>query len=261
MNNNKKINDFNRNAQSAIGPRARSNDPHAELWQKWHDGGRKDSDLEDVLDVFEPLIQKQARMRAKGAGGSIPYGAMESQLRIAAKKSIESYNPAGGTKLSTWVTTGLQRITDFVASNRNFSRIPKNRVDLFQRFQNAKNELHGELGREPSVHEISQRLPGVKPNDIARLTTEVRTEHYIGGNPDPEADDGSLGHTPSQMRGIISLMPALLTAEERQVFDHLFPSTGQMTPMNDVAKRTGMSKSRVYQVRAAIFKKAKPYLP
>jgi DNA-directed RNA polymerase specialized sigma subunit len=263
MSTNKKITEFNRTARQELGSKPKSADPHEELWRKWHAGGRQERDLVPLLDAFEHVIQKQARTRTRGVGGSIPYGAMETQLRLAAKKSIESFNPdSGGAKLQTWVTTGLQRVTDFVAANRNFARIPKNRVDLYQRVQNAKNELHDELGREPSAHEISQRLPDVKPNDIQRLMVEVRTEHYIGGNPNPEAaDDGSLGHAPSQMRSIISLMPSLLTSEEKKVFDQLFPSNGSPASMAEIAKRTGMNKSRVYQLRSAIFKKAKPYLP
>jgi DNA-directed RNA polymerase specialized sigma subunit len=258
---NKKVNEFNKAAAQVLGSRPKSADPHEALWRKWHDGGRRDSDLAELLDVFEPLVQRQAKARTRGAGGSIPYSAMESQLRIAAKKSIESFNPAGGTKLSTWVTTGLQRVTDFVAANRNFARIPKNRVDMYQKFQNARNALQDDLGREPTVQELSQQLPGVKPKDIQRLTSEIRTEHYIGGNPDPEADDGSIGHAPSQMRSILSLMPALLTPDEKRVFEELFPPTGGTASMADVARKTGLNKSRIYQLRAAIFKKTKPYLP
>lgn len=259
--NNKKINDFNQTAHQALGSRPKSADPHEELWKKWHDGGRKEQDLVPLLDAFEPLIQRTAKNRTAGVGGGIPYGAMEPQLRIAAKKSIERFSPGGGAKLSTWVTTGLQRVTDFVASNRNFSRIPKNRVDLYQGFQNAKNELTEELGRAPHEHEIAERLPGVKKTDIGRLMTEVRRELLIGGNPDPEADDGSLGHAPSQVRSALSLMPSILSPEEKRVFDQLYPPSGHAASMQEIAQRTGMNKSRIYQIRAAIFKKVKPYLP
>jgi len=258
---NKKITQFNNAARPALGSRAKTADPHEELWRKWHSGGRQAKDLEPLLDEFEGLIQKQARARVAGTGGAITYGAMEMQLRRAVKKSIESFDPSGGAKLSTWVRTGLLRVTDQVAEWRNFARIPKNRMDLYQRFQNAKNELHHELGREPMAHEISQRLPDVKQTDIQRLMNEVRTEHIIGGSPDPESDDGSLGHAPSQIRGILSLAPSLLTPEERKVFDNLFPQHGTAPTMAEIAKRTGMTSSRVYQVRASIFKKLKPHLP
>lgn len=247
---------FNQNARRAPS----GHDPHRELWQTWVDSGKRKEHLEPLLEALEPTIQSYAKRKMKGLGGSIPYSALEQQLRIAAKKGLESYKPEGGTKVRTWVIGNFQRTSDFVSGNRNFAHIPKPRVELYQKFQNAKNEFHSEHGHEPTFEDMKRLLPDVPPKELKPLMTEIRRELYIGGHPDPEADDGSIGHAPSQVRSIISLMPALLTPEEQRVFDQLFPSMGEAPSIAQIAKRTGLNQNQVYRLRSSIYRKVKPHL-
>ncbi len=249
---------FNQSARKAAAPGG--HDPHRELWQKWVDSGKKKEHLEPLLDALEPTIQTHAKRKLKGLGGSIPYSALEQQLRIAAKKGLESYDPTKGTKVRTHVITNFQRTTDFVAGNRNFAHIPKPRVELYQRFQNARNEYMQEHGHEPTLEEMKRLLPDVPEKNLNPMMREIRRELYIGGHPDPEADDGSIGHAPSQVRSIISLMPALLTPEEQKVFDQLYPSMGEPLTVAQIAKKTGLNQNQVYRLRSAIYKKVKPHL-
>lgn len=248
---------FNQNARRATGG---ANDPHRELWQTWADSGKKQEHLEPLLDALEPTIQSYAKRKMKGLGGSIPYSALEQQLRIAAKKGLESYKPEGGTKVRTWVIGNFQRTSDFVSGNRNFAHIPKPRVELYQKFQNAKNEFQSEHGHEPTLEDMKRLLPDVDPKELKPLMSEIRRELYIGGHPDPEADDGSIGHAPSQVRSIISLMPALLTSEEQRVFDQLFPSIGEPPTIAQIARKTGLNQNQVYRLRSSIYRKVKPHL-
>lgn len=235
-------------------------DPHLDLWKTWHGSGKKPEHLEPLMDALEPTIQNAAKRKLKGLGGSIPYSALEQQLRIAAKKGLESYDPTRGTKVRTHIITNFQRTTDFVAGNRNFAHIPKPRVEMYQKFTNAKNIFMEEHGHEPTLHDMKALLPDIKEKDLKPMMNEIRRELYIGGHPDPEADDGSLGHAPSQVRSIISLMPALLSPEEQKVFDHLYPQLGEPSSVAQIARKTGMNQNQVYRVRSAIYKKVRPHL-
>ncbi len=249
---------FNQSAKQ-VSPRAR--DPHRELWDKWNESNRHPDHLEPLLDALEPTIQSHAKRKLKGLGGSIPYSALEQQLRIAAKKGLESYKPESGTKVRTWVISNFQRITDDVSKWRNFAQIPKPRVELYQRFMNAKNEFMNQHGHEPTLADMRQLLPDVPERDLKPMMKEIRRELFIGGHPDPDsADDGSLGHAPSQVRSIISLMPALLTPEEQRVFDHLFPTMGTPQTVAQIARKVGLNQNQVYRIRSSIYKKVKPHL-
>lgn len=249
---------FNQEARKAAAPGG--HDPHRELWQTWSDSGKKPKHLEPLLDALEPTIQSFAKRKLKGLGGSIPYSALEQQLRIAAKKGLDSYDPTKGTKVRTHVITNFQRTTDFVAGNRNFAHIPKPRVEMYQQFQNAKNEFMEEHGHDPTLNDMKRLLPDIPEKELKPLMKEIRRELFIGGHPDPEADDGSIGHAPSQVRSIISLMPALLTSDEQKVFDHLFPAMGNPLTIAQIARKSSMNQNQVYRIRSAIYKKVKPHL-
>lgn len=248
---------FNQQARAAT---PRGHDPHRALWENWANNGKQPEHLEPLLDAMEPTIQSHAKRKLKGLGGSIPYSALEQQLRIAAKKGLESYKPDSGAKVRTWVITNFQRVTDDISKWRNFAQIPKPRVEMYQRFMNAKNEFVSHHGHEPTLADMKKALPDIPEKDLRPMMKEIRRELFIGGNPDPEADDGSLGHAPSQIRSIISLMPALLTPEEQKVFDHLYPAIGAPQSVAQIARRTGLSQNQVYRVRSAIYRKVKPHL-
>ncbi len=236
-------------------------DPHLPLWQKWHDSGRKPEHLEPLLDAFESDIQRKAQQLSKGTGGTVPLSFLEGELRIAAKKGLESFKPEGGTKVRNWIIyNNFQRASTALAKARNFAYVPKNRVELYQRFQNAKNEFLTEHSREPSFEEMKILLPDLPEHTIKPLMTEFRRELFIGGHPDPDVDD-SPSHGPSQVRSIISLMPAILTTDEKKVFDHLYPSGDAQPPsIAQIAKKTGLTQNQVYRVRAEIYNKVKPHL-
>lgn len=259
MSSKSKFDSFNQTARAAAAPGG--HDPHRQLWQTWVDSGKKPEHLEPLLDALEPTIQSTAKRKLKGLGGSIPYSALEQQLRVAAKKGLESYDPSRGTKVRTHIITNFQRTTDFIAGNRNFAHIPKPRVELYQKFMNAKHEFMSDHGHEPTLQDMKALLPDVPERDLKPMMTEIRRELFIGGNPDPDAsDDGSLGHAPSQVRSIISLMPALLNDEEKKVFNHLYPTVGDPSTVAQIAKKTGMNQNQVYRLRSAIYKKVKPHL-
>lgn len=247
------------NQEARQGAAGSASDPHRELWETWK-RTKKPQHLETLMDALEPTIQASARRSFKGLGGSIPYSAVEQQFRIAAKKGLESYDPAKGTKVKTHVITNFMRTSDFIRSNRNFAYVPTPRVDKYQRFQNAKNEFVEQHGHEPTLEDMKLLLPDMKENDLRPMMSEFRRELFIGGSPNPDAEDASLGHAPSQVRSIISLMPALLTADEKKVFEHLFPSVGEAPNIAQIAKKTGMSQNQVYRVRSAIYQKVKPHL-
>lgn len=235
-------------------------DPHLDLWKTWNENGRKEEHLEPLLDAMEPSIKRHAQSVYKGLGGSTPYGAVEAQARIAAKSGLDSYKPDQGAKVRTWVISNFPRMTDFVAKTRNFANIPKPRMDLVGRFQNAKNEFMTTHGHEPTLKDMVDALPEIPEHTLKPLMTEIRRELYIGGNPNPDADDGSMGHAPSQLRTIISLMPALLTGEEKKVLDALFPANGTTKTITQIAREAKMTENNVYRLRASIYEKVKPHL-
>lgn len=236
-------------------------DPHLAMWKKWDEGGRKVEHLEPLLNAFETDIQRKAQQLAQSTGGNVPLSFLEGKLRVAAKKGIEKFDPQGGTKLRNWIIySQFPAISTPLSKARNFAYVPKDRVNLYQRFQNAKNEFLTEHGREPTLEEFKNILPDLKESTLKPLMREFRTEHFIGGHPDPNVDD-TPSHSSSQVRTIISMMPAVLAPDEKKVFDHLFPPGVETPPsIAQIAKKTGFTANQVYRIRADIYNKVKPHL-
>lgn len=248
---------FNRNAKKTA-------DPHLEMWKKWDSSGRHPDHLEPLMDALEPTVQQHAKRVHSGVGGSIPYAAVEAKYRVSAKMSLDKYDPSKGMKVRNFVLNEFKRTTDFIDANRNFASVPGSRVGLYQRFQNAKNAFITEHGHEPTFEELKVLLPDIPERQLKPLMTEFRRELYIGGNPDPESsDDSSLEHHASEVQTLLSLMPGLLTPDEKKVFAELRlagPDDRKAVNVAAIARKTGMTQNQVYRHRAAIMKKVEPHL-
>lgn len=232
--------------------------PELQLWHTWNNNGRKEEHLAELMKSLHPLIESQVR-KFKGQGDlGIPLSAMRSQLRIAAVKGIKDFDPERGAQLSTHLFNKFRATTDFVAKNRNFSKIPKQRFEKYQELKNAVEELDSELGRPPTDAEVQARVQWDNPKDIGRLRTEIREENYGSGKTRQTDEIG----VPSEVRSIIQITPGVLVNDdEKKVFDKLFPATGAQTePINQIAKSLGMPANRVYRIRSRIYKKIEPHL-
>ena len=224
------------------------------LWQRWNKGGRKPHHLTPLLNSLDPFIKSKARQYAKQGDIGIPKSSIEAKLRQHAMKGIKTFNPRAGTKLTTHIGNKFLAMSDFVHENRNFAHIPKARSQQFQPFRNAHMELEMELGRDPTVPELQNKLQWPNVKDVARMKKEIKSELFSG---DPGEGQGAS----SQIRSMIQLMPSLLRGnDEKKVFGALYPTAGGTPSVKDVARNTGMSEQRVYQLRARILKRAKPYL-
>lgn len=222
----------------------------AKLWQSWHTNGRKEEHLEPLLHSMKPLIRSEANKRLQGLGGSIPRGALESELTSAAVKAIKTYDPKQPAALSTWVTQGFRRISDFVGANRNAKYMPSADIKRYERFQNAKAELHDELGREPTTEELHRTLPSWKVNDVKRMQRGVGRELYTDLGDGVTQEVGSTMFTP---RDAFQIARPVLSQQEQQ-FGHLyFPEEGMKRPsIKNIAKTLGIPEHKAYSLKAKV---------
>ncbi len=222
----------------------------AKLWQNWNQSGRKEEHLEPLLHSMKPLIRSEANKRLQGLGGSIPRGALESELTIAAVKSLQTYDPQKNTALTTHVTNGFRRISDFVGANRNAKYMPSADIKRYDRFQNAKAELHDELGREPSAEELHRALPSWKLNDVKRMQKGFGRELYT------DLGDGvtqEVGSTMFSPRDAFALARPQLTPQQRE-FGHLyFPPEGEKRPtIKNIATTLGIPSHKAYTLKKQV---------
>jgi DNA-directed RNA polymerase specialized sigma subunit len=217
------------------------------LWHDWHQGGRKEEDLQPLLKSLDPLVRSEATKRLSGLGGSIPRAALHNALRNAAQKAVTTYDPQKGTQLTTHVVTNFQRVTDFVAANRNAKYMPKEHVDTYEQFRGAKTELHEELGREPTHHELMTKLPGWGLPKIKKMSKGFGPEVYTDMGTDFE-DQAAKLHPRDAYMLVKSKMPEM----ERQFAELHFPEEGPGHNVQNIAKQLGISKDKAYRLKAKV---------
>jgi DNA-directed RNA polymerase specialized sigma subunit len=226
--------------------------PEAELWNKWNQSGRRPEHLEPLLKSLQPMIRSEATKRMTGLGGSIPKSALEAQLMTATVKQLESYDP-DKSALSSHVTQGFRRTTDYVAGNRNAKYMPPADVKRYQVFENAHNELEEQLGRAPTPQELKTVLPW-KINDIKKMQKGFGKEIYT------DMGDGvssSENHATLSPRDSFHMVKSQLTEEERRFGEHYFPPPGAPTPaIANIAKTLGISPGRAYKLKANVERRA-----
>jgi len=222
------------------------------LWETWKDNGKKPEHLEPLLKSLDPLIRSETTKRMQGLGGSIPQIALKNALRNTAVAALESYDPTKGTQLTTHVVNNFMRITDFVAQNRNPKYMPREDVEKYEMFQNAKREFKELNGRDPTLTELQSALPAWKPKYVAKMYKGFGSEAFTDMGTDLE-HDVQVEDPIQRIRGAYHLMRSELKPEERQFADLHYPEEGtpQMS-ITAISKNMKIPEHRVYRIKKRV---------
>lgn len=224
-----------------------------ELWKTWKANGEQPRDLQPLLRSFKPLIRSKVNVY-KGKVKMIPDSAIESEFQLRFVDALRSYNPDKGS-LGTYIYRYLDKAKRFIVENQNVGRIPENRVYKIKLFNQAKDDLTEELGTEPTVAEIAQRL-NWKVAETERMDSELRNDLMTQG-----FEDDPYALTPSKSEEVLRLFKYELTGNERAVYEHL---TGygkpRLTSTGAIAKSLKMPDYQVSRLKNAIQKKLKRYI-
>jgi len=124
-----------------------------ELWKEW----RKDNSpttLNKLMNRLNPLIHREVNKWQY----TVPPAALVSKGRILTVEALKSYDPNKGAAIGTHVTSRLRKLSRFAYPFQNVARMPENKQLLYNTFEGARTRLYDNLGREPTVDEISDEL-------------------------------------------------------------------------------------------------------
>lgn len=231
-----------------------------QLWHSWDQSGRKQEHLEPLLKSLDPLIRSETTKRMQGLGGSISSPALKNELRRAAVRALETYDPKKGTQLTTHVVNNFMRITDFVAANRNPKYMPREDVERFGAFQNAKQEFVEEHGREPTHFELKMKLPTWSDRQIKKMTKGFGSEAFTDMGTELEHD---VQHEdPMQrVRGALHLMRSTLTPEQQTFADMHYPAEGEsQKSVSAIAKAMKIPEHKAYRIKKKVEAKLAPII-
>ncbi len=163
-----------------------------------------------------------------------------------------------------------QAITRAIADQARTIRIPVHMVDTINKVMRAQRELLNELGREPELEEIAERmgLTSEKVNEVLKLAQEpVSLETPIG-----EEEDSHLGDfiqdehiaTPVQAatntllrEKLIEVMDSLSDREKKVLIMRYGLDDGKERTLEEVGKEFNVTRERIRQIEAKALWKIK----
>jgi RNA polymerase sigma-B factor len=186
-------------------------------------------------------------------------------------KAIERFDPDLGYEFTTFATlTVAGEIKRHFRDKGTAIRFPRRLQELHSSVVRVNEQMKNELGREPSVQELAERL-GVTPEDVTEAMemgpaqTPISLDQTIGST-DGEAGRSiaeSIGAEDSEldrveMRDLLNRAMEHLTPRERAIMAMRFYE--QMS-QSEIARRLGISQMHVSRLQRAALEQLRKYVP
>jgi RNA polymerase sigma-B factor len=185
-------------------------------------------------------------------------------------KAIDRFDPSLGNEFTTFATpTILGEIKRYFRDKGWAIRFPRRLQELYQQVVRVNEEMKNQLGRQPSMAEVAERL-GVEQDDVLEAMemssafTPISIDATTGGDDDDgrQLSEAVGGEDPNldrvEMRQVLDRAMQNLNERERRImimrfFDEMSQS--------EVAKRLGISQMHVSRLQRAALEHLREHLP
>ena len=238
------------------------------LYRETTDLAEKERIREQLVNAYHDFVYFLAR---KFQNRGEPLDDIVQVGYLGLIKAIERFDPDLGFEFTTFATlTVAGEIKRHFRDKGTAIRFPRRLQELHQSVVRVNEQMKNELGREPTVGELAERL-GVTPDDVTEAM-EIGPAYMPLSLDQPVASgDGQDSRAIAEQIG--SADPELERVEMRDVLDrameHLTPRERAIMAMrfyeqmsqSEIARRLGISQMHVSRLQRAALEQLRKYVP
>lgn len=224
--------------------------------------------IEDGWVAREHLITANSRLvisvAKKYMGRGVPFLDLIQEGNIGLIRATKKFEYRRGHKFSTYATWWIrQAVTRAIADQGRTIRVPVHMGDQINRLLRVQHQLTQQLGREPTVEELAEKLevPPKKVENMIQvakrpLSLETPTDDeedsmlgdFIEDEEAPPPDDTATYNLLKEH--LVSVLDTLPPREVRILQLRYGLLDGQSYPLEEVGRKMGVTRERVRQIEA-----------